>query len=104
MIDDDSKYKRESRISKSSPLAHARNARTRALLSPFCASLLLGRKHYLRGLYALCGFIYFNCFVCQIYSKSRPQNWYTKVSEKSFRLVLISIVQAVLIVGCRTDG
>ena len=33
---------------------------TRALLSPFCASLLLGRKHYLRGLYALCGFIYFN--------------------------------------------
>lgn len=43
-------------------------------------------------------------FVCQIYSKSRPQNWYTKVSEKSFRLVLISIVQAVLIVGCRTDG
>ena len=58
--DDDSKYKRESRIFKSSPLAHARNARTRALLSPFCASLLLGRKHYLRGLYALCGFIYFN--------------------------------------------
>ncbi|SOV06923.1 uncharacterized protein UDID_17965 [Ustilago sp. UG-2017a] len=34
---------------KSLPLAHTRNARTRALLSPFCASLLLGRKHYLRG-------------------------------------------------------
>ena len=62
MIDDGSKYKHESRIFKFSPLAHARNARTRALLSPFCASLLLGRKYYLRGLYALCGFIYFNSF------------------------------------------
>ena len=61
MIDNDgSKYKRESRIFKFSPLTHARNARTRALLSPFCASLLLGRKHYLCGLYALCSFTYFN--------------------------------------------
>ena len=81
-IDDDnsSKYKRQSRISNSSPLAHARNACTRALLSPFSASLLLGRKRYLRGLHALCGFIYFNSAVN---SASPPADSFEKVLKEA---------------------